>query len=428
MHTSFTLPNGVRVLFAPLKDTQTVTVLALFGVGSRYETKELNGSSHFIEHLMFKGTEKRPNSLAISKELDGVGAEYNAYTGKDHTGYYVKVNYEQLPLALDVVSDMLFHSKFDSEEMEREKKVISEEIRMYRDNPMMYVDNLLEQVMFSPSSLGWDIAGDVETVLAFNRDSVISYMHSHYRPENTVIGIAGNFDTEKAREEVEKLFSQFSDAPVGSVLPSYTSFDQSSVTSGPCVLTHFKETEQVQLALGWYGRKYLHPDTYALSVLANILGGTMSSRLFISVRERLGLCYYIRATHQPYQDTGNFYVQAGLDKNRIHEAIPVILKEIEKIKREGITDSELQRAKDNTKGRMAIQLEDSENVVSWYSTQEILTKKMLTPEEKLAKIYAVTGEDVKRVANEIFQQNAMHLAVIGPYHDSKEFDSLLTMT
>jgi predicted Zn-dependent peptidase len=428
MHTTYTLSNGVRVVFIPLKDTHTVTAIALFGVGSRYETKELNGSSHFIEHLMFKGTEKRPNSLAISKELDGVGAEYNAYTGKDHTGYYVKVNYEQLSLALDVVSDMLFHSKFDPEEMEREKKVIAEEIRMYRDNPMMYVDNLLEQVMFLPSSLGWDIAGDVETVHAFHRDSVMSYMHAHYRPENTVIGVAGNFDIKKAREDVQKLFSQFPPAPTGSLIPSYTTFDVSTVASGPCVLTHFKETEQVQLALGWYGRKYLHPDSYTLSVLANILGGTMSSRLFISVRERLGLCYYIRATHQPYQDTGNFYIQAGLDKSRIQEAIPVVLKEIEKIKREGITDSELKRAQDNIKGRMAIQLEDSEHVVSWYSTQEILTKTMLTPQEKLDKIYAVMADDVKRVANDLFGQNALHLAVIGPYHDSKEFDSLVAMT
>ncbi len=426
MHTTFTLPNGVRVVLAPLKDTQTVTAIALFGVGSRFETKELNGSSHFIEHLMFKGTEKRPNSLAISKELDAVGAEYNAYTGKDHTGYYVKVNYEQLSLALDVVSDMLFHSKFDQEEMEREKKVIVEEIHMYRDNPMMYVDNLLEQIMFAPSSLGWDIAGDAETVLAFDRDAVIQYKLSHYRPENTVVGIAGNFDIEKAREEVQKLFSQFPDAPAGSSLPKYEPFAQ-IISSSSRVLTHFKETEQVQIALGWYGRKYLHPDSYALSVLSNILGGTMSSRLFISVRERLGLCYYIRATHQPYQDTGNFYIQAGLDKNRIKEAIPAILKEIENIKREGITDSELQRAKDNTKGRMAIQLEDSENMVSWYSTQEILTGNMLTPEEKLAKIYAVTGEDVKRVAHEIFQDSAMHLAVIGPYHDSKDFEELLVM-
>lgn len=424
MYSKYTLSNKVRVLLAPLHDTKTVTVLVIFGVGSRYEHKKINGISHFIEHMMFKGTQRRPTTLSISKELDSVGAEYNAYTGKDLTGYYVKINKEHLALALDILSDMLFNSKFDSAELEREKKVICEEIHMYQDNPMMYVDTLLEQAMFPGSSLGWDIAGSDDTVNGMTRDQMRAYIDEYYEPNNVVVGVSGNFEDTTARELIESHFGKTWQA---TKKPKPFQPFKASSSEKPTVLTHYKETEQVQLALGFPAYHYLHPDVQALNLLTVILGGNMSSRLFINIRERLGLCYYIKASHQPYQDTGNFYVQAGLDKTRIKKAITVILKELKKMRDKGVTKSELKQAKDFISGKMALQLEDSESVVSWYVTQEVMTNKTMTPEEKLESIYQVTSEDVQRVAREIFNENRASLAIIGPYKDEKDFLPLLKM-
>ncbi len=422
MHIKKTLPNNIRVILSPLQDTKTVTVLVLFGVGSRYEEKRINGISHFIEHMMFKGTKKRPTTLSISRELDSVGAEYNAYTSKDVTGYWVKINAEKLSLALDLVSDMLYNSKFDAAEIEREKKVICEEIHMYKDNPIMYVDTLLEQIMFESSPLGWDIAGEDEIILGMKREDMIAFRDAHYHGKNVVVGIAGNFTEEEGLSLVKKYFGNPMEKGVKANV--FTKFKEPQKKK-PSVIVAYKETEQVQLDLGFYGFGLSHPDSYAATLLANILGGTMSSRLFISVRERLGLCYSIRASHQSFHETGVFSVQAGLDKSRIEKAINVILKEIKRVKEKGVTQAELSRARDYMKGKMAIRFEDSENVVSWYVTQEVREKRILTPEQKLERLASVTRDDIMRVAQTIFQTNKAHLAVIGPYRDERQFEKLL---
>ncbi|MDO8571120.1 MAG: pitrilysin family protein [bacterium] len=422
MYTRHALKNNVRVLLSPLKETKTVTVLVLFGVGSRYEEKRVNGISHFIEHMMFKGTKRRPNTLAISKELDSVGAEYNAYTSKDVTGYWIKINHEKLPLALDIVSDMLYNSKFDSVEIEREKKVICEELHMYRDNPIMYVDTLLEKIMFEPSPLGWDIGGDDPTIMSLTRDDMVTFRDTHYYGKNLVVGIAGNFDSQEGIKMVEKYFGDsWEKGGRANTFKRYTH----KVGTKPKLLVHYKDTEQVQFDMGFHGYGYGNDDIYAASLLATILGGTMSSRLFIAVRERLGLCYSIRAQHQAFHDTGVFSIQSGLDKSRIEKAITVILKELEKVKHKGVTAVELKRAQDYMKGKMALQFEDSENVVSWYVTQDVLTKKICTPEQKLEKIASVKSEDIKRVANHLFTTNKIHLAIIGPFKEQKQFLPLL---
>jgi len=424
MFTKQVLSNNVSVVLAPLTETKTVTVLVLFGVGSRYEKKSINGISHFIEHMMFKGTAKRPTSLSISKELDAVGAEYNAYTTKDTTGYWVKLVYDKLDLALDLVSDMLYNSKFDAAEIEREKKVICEELHMYRDNPLMYVDTLLEKIMFEPSSLGWDIGGEDETVLSLSRDAMVQFRNAHYHGKNLVVGIAGNFDADEGFRKVQQYFGASWEK--GTQANRYQKFQHRSKKK-PTVLVHYKDTEQIQCAFGFHGYSHAHPDVYAAALLSIILGGGMSSRLFIAVRERKGLCYSIRASHQSFQDTGVFSVQAGLDKSRIQLALKVILRELGRAAKNGVSAAELKRAKDFIKGKMALQFEDSENVVSWYVGQEVLTGKMLTPEQKLARFQAVSLSDIARVARELFSTNRIHLAIIGPYKDGKEFEKQLVI-
>ncbi len=422
MFTKHTLKNNVRVILSPLHETQTVTVLVLFGVGSRYEHGSINGISHFIEHMMFKGTKKRPTALAISKELDGVGAEYNAYTSKEVTGYWIKISKDKLDLALDLVSDMLYNSKFESQEIEREKKVICEEMHMYRDNPIMYVDTLLEKIMFEPSPLGWDIGGDDDRIMSMTRKSMVEFRNSHYHGKNLVVGVAGNIDEKDCLSKIQSAFGDSWDRGTkANVCAPYRGKAQTK----PRTSVYYKETEQIQVALGFHGYSYADPKSYAASMLAMILGIGMSSRLFIAIRERRGLCYSIRASHQNFLDTGVFSVQAGLDKTRISEAITAIMQELHRMKTSGVTASELKRAKDHIKGKMAISFEDSETVVSWYVGQEVVTKKMLTPEEKLAKIQAVTKEDVQRIAQQLFRTNRINLAVIGPYKDDKEFRPLL---
>lgn len=423
MFTKHTLPNSVRVILSPLKETKTVTILVLFGVGSRYEVERINGISHFIEHMMFKGTKKRPNSLAISKELDGVGAEYNAYTTKEVTGYWIKVNHEKLDLALDMVSDMLYNSKFDSTEIEREKKVICEELHMYRDNPIMYVDTLLEKLMFAPSPLGWDIGGEDPIILGMKRQDMITFRDRHYHGKNQVVGIAGNFDEKKTEALVKKYFGAREKTQKENVYQPY----KRKLSSKARAIVHFKETEQVQFDMGFHAFSFTDPKVYAASLLGIILGGTMSSRLFIAIRERLGLCYSIRASHQGMLDTGIFSVQAGLDKARIKEAIAAILSELVRIRDKGVTAAELKRAKEYIKGKMALQFEDSENVVSWYVTQELTTKKILTPEQKIEKLQVVTAKDIDAVSKQLFSTKNINLAIIGPYKDEKEFEKLLKL-
>lgn len=422
MFSKHTLSNSVRAIIAPLKDTKTITVLVLFGVGSRYEQEKINGISHFIEHMMFKGTKMRPNSLAISKELDGVGAEYNAYTTKEVTGYWIKANAEKLELALDMVSDMLYNSKFDAAEIEREKKVICEELHMYKDNPIMYVDTLLEKIMFESSPLGWDIGGEDPIILSLTREDMVHFRDSHYHGQNLVVGVAGNVTEERGLALIKRYFgASWEQTNQQNVYLPYAVVPKKK----PTVLVHYKDTEQVQIDMGFHGYAVSDPRVYAAALLGTILGGTMSSRLFIQIREKQGLCYSIRAGHQSFLDTGIFSIQTGLDKSRIEKAITLIVKELNKAAEKGVTIAELKRAQEYVKGKTALQFEDSENVVSWYVSQELLTKEILTPEEKLEKVMAVTRSDIAKAAADILQNKDLHLAIIGPYKDAVTFEKLL---
>lgn len=423
-----TYPNGLRVVTLPNKATKAATVFVFFGVGSRYETKDINGASHFLEHLFFKGTKKRPTTLDISKELDSVGAEFNAMTSKDWTGYYIKTDSTKIELSMDVLSDMLYNSKFENKEINKERGVIIEEINMYQDNPLMYLEDVLEQVVFKGSTLGWEIAGPRKVIREVSRKKLLDYKETYYVPSNIVIGVAGNVSKTQVALLVKKYFK--TEKPVGKpgVMPEETRYKPFvSKQHAPQVKVHYKKTEQVQLGLGFPGYGYFDDRSYALYLLAMILGGSMSSRLFISVRERRGLAYSIRSHTSVYQDTGAILFLAGLDKKRVDEAIKVILSELRKVKRSGVTAAELKQAKDHLRGNLVLRLEDSSSLASWYAKQQLLENRMMTPEQKLKKFDAVTVKDIQNVAKEAFQKDLLNLAVIGPYKNAKHFDSLLSL-
>ena len=420
MYTKTKLPNGLKLILAPLKETKAITLMVLLPVGSRYESQEINGTSHFIEHLMFKGTKRRPTSADISKELDAVGATYNAFTGKDHTGYFIKIAAEHCELAFDIISDMIFNSVFAPAEIEKERGVIIEEINMYHDNPMIFIQALFEQTIFPDSPLGWLISGPKEVIGKVTREQILNYKHKFYRPQNMVLSVAGNFSAARVKGMTRKYFGEkISDYAVPKVAPLKLAQDR------PRVNLMYKETAQVQACLGLPGYALNDPRLYALYLLAVILGGNMSSRLFTVVREEHGLAYYIRADLGTYEDVGTLVIQSGLDKKRILQALTLILSELKKIRDGGVTAKELNSAKEFLKGKLILDLEDSENVAGWYGEQELLQKIMLTPEEKFKKIFAVTGAQVKKAAQDLIKPHKLNLAMIGPFKEKKEFEKLL---
>lgn len=398
----------MRVILAPQKNTKAVTLLVLFKVGSRFEPAPLAGASHFIEHMMFKGTSRRPTTLDISRELDGVGAEYNAFTSKDLTGYYVKSAGEHLELGLDILSDMLLNSKFDPKEFKREKGVIVEEIRMYFDNPMFHIEDMIEESVFQGSTLGRNITGSSKSVLKMSREELLNFKNNYYNAGRTVVVAAGNI-TDNALELIKKYFEDIEEKRRTKTFEEFKQIQNKSRFKNLV-----KKTEQVQLAIGFPAYRYLDKKLPALNLLSVIFGGTMSSRLFTEVRERRGLAYFVRTEVQPYEDTGIFTIRAGLDPKRLEEATQVISKEIYKIKKDGVTEGELRRAKKTVEGRTALSFEDSSAVASFYGRQEVLDEKIKTLEEKLEEFRKVKVDDAGKAANEIFNRNKLSLAIISP--------------
>lgn len=421
LYTKTRLPNGMRVILAPLSETQAVTVLVMTKVGSRYETATTSGVSHFLEHMMFKGTEKRPTAKEVTRELDRVGAEFNAFTSKDTTGYYIKLEHKNFGLALDIIADMLWHSKFLQEEIDRERGVIIEEINMYEDNPMMIVEDLLEELMYGATHpLGRLIAGTRQTITNMKRSAIVDYFTEHYVPRNMAICIAGNVPA-TAKKQVAKLFG------VNNVRrklpPPHKPFHLRQ--SQPRVLVQYRETEQVQLGMGFAGLGYEHKDVPALSLLSIILGGNMSSRLFTSVREREGLAYFINASASSYQDTGSFVIRSGLDKTRIVPAVRLIVSELETVRMNGVSEEELTHAKDFLRGRLTLKLEDSEQIADFLIRQEVLLGEIKTPIERLAAINKVTREDIARVARNVIRPKHVNLVLLGPFKSAAPFQSVL---
>lgn len=412
------LKNGLPVHLIPFEGTDAATAFVLFKVGSRYEEAETNGAAHFIEHLMFKGTKRRPKTLDISRALDSVGADYNAFTSKSWTGYHVKADAAHLDLAVDLLHDMLFHSKFDKGEMDRERGVIVEEINMYRDNPMMRVEELLEQEMFAGSPLGRDIGGTEQTMRSMTREAVLAFRDAHYVPERAVVAVAGKVDR-TVLPLLERTFGRARRArkPAAPFVPAVLP----TPSKAPRLIVENKDTKQIQVAMGFPGYPIGDDRVPAAHLLSVILGGTMSSRLFISVRERKGLCYFIRSSHQPMEDTGVFQVHSGLEAKRLKVAVATILRELKKARMGGVTARELKEAKENVRGRLRLALEDSSDRAEWFATQELFHKKVRAPEEYLKKLDRVTGAQVKAAARELLDLSRLTVAAIGPFKDEKDF-------
>jgi predicted Zn-dependent peptidase len=412
-----TLDNGLRVLTSNLDHAQSVTCMVMLKAGARYETPGTNGIAHFAEHMFFKGTERRPTARDIAGEIDAIGGEFNAFTGKEYTGYYVKCAAEHRDVALDVLVDMLRNSRFDAEEIEREKGVIIEEMNMYFDTPRDYIGGVYETLLYGDQPLGWDIIGRKETVRNATREMFMSYLDQWYKPSRMVVGIAGRIGGD-AVERVQELLGDLTDAPTGE--PEPTGGYQDGRVS---VFT--KQSDQAHLVLGVPSFPIEHPDRYALQMVATVLGGGMSSRLFTEVRERRGLAYYVFGTNHSYADAGSLYSQAGVDINRIDEAVTTIASELKKVAAEPIPTDELEKARSFTKGRFVLNLESPQGLIMFGVRKEVTEGRAPDPEEVLAEIDGVTADDVQRVAQELIRADQLRLAVIGPFDDAARFESLL---
>lgn len=421
MFEKTTLKNGLRIITFPMENTQAVTVLVLVGAGSKYETKKINGISHLLEHIVFKGTKKRPRTLNIAKEIDRVGGIFNAFTDKELMGFWVKVDSRHFDLSCDILSDMIFNSLFKEKEIEKEKKTIIEEINMYLDTPQRHILDLWEKLLYGDQPAGWDVAGEKETVKKISRKDIVNYFKNQFGAKNVVISLAGNFKEKEAILKTKKFFGKFKKIKT---LPKKPVIEKQK---SPKVLLQQKETDQAHLTLGVRAFDLFSSKRYPLAVLTNLLGGIMSSRLFIEIREKRGMAYYIRTMAENYTDTGYLVTHAGIDNKRVEEAIKIILKEYRKLREKKVPKEELQKAKDNIKGHLYLGLETSDAWAVYLGAQEILKGKISTPEEECKMIDKVSQDDILKLAREIFRPNKLNLALIGPFKDKEKFNKLLVL-
>jgi len=413
-----TLKNGLRVLIIDTESFPTVTALVMVGAGSRYERKDNNGIAHFFEHMAFKGSKKYKTSFEISSAIEGIGGLFNAFTSKDHTGYWIKATTEHTNTLIDVLSDMILHPLLEADEIEREKGVIVEEINMYEDMPSRKVGDIFEEIMYKGSPLGYDIAGSKETVTAFTRQTFTEYIDELYHPNNAVVVLAGGFELAKSEKLKAKSYLDYIEEKFGKWENKKTlgAKGYTGVQKEPILHIHHKKTEQVHLCIGFKTFSFTDERKYALQVLAAVLGGGMSSRLFMQVRERRGLCYYISTGRELYKDTGSIVTQAGIrnDKAKIQEAINVILEEHMKIVKGEITDEEIEKAKELLKGRYLLSLEDSMNIATMFGSKYILEGEIVDTSMILEKLKKVGKKDVIAVARDIFTEERLTCAIIGP--------------
>jgi predicted Zn-dependent peptidase len=415
------LPNGLRLLTAPMDHSQSVSCFVMLAAGSRYETPDTSGIAHFAEHMFFKGTERRPTARDIGNEIDGIGGEFNAFTGKEYTGYYVRCAGEHREVALDVLVDMLRNSKFDPDEVEREKGVIVEEMNMYFDTPRDYISGVYDALLYGDQPLGWDIIGRKETVRGATRQTFLDYADRWYKPARMVVGVAGKIEGD-LEADIERLLGDLPADETGEPAPV-----QVSENGAARVKIHTKASDQAHLCLGVRSYPLVHPDRYALQVLSTVLGTGMSSRLFTEVRERRGLAYYVYAMNHSYTDAGSLYSQAGVDINRVDEAIETIVVELKRIADEPVPQKELDKARNVAKGRFVLQVESPHGLIMFGLRRVVLENDATEPEEILEQVDAVTAEDVQRVAQDVIGGNGLNLALIGPFEqtENERFAKLL---
>jgi len=402
-----------------LNGTKAVTVLVLAGAGSRYEDQKLRGISHFLEHMFFKGADRYKNTKEVSETIDGVGGEFNAFTGKEYAGYYVKVASENVRVACDVLSDMLLNSKFEQEEIDKERGVILEEYNMYQDTPMYQIGWNFENLVFGDQPLGWDQIGTKELISSVMHDDFVEYKKKLYTTDNMVVAVVGNIKNEEATSLIEEYFDMETSEKNLDFKPLNLEMD------GGRVSMRNKKTEQAHIAVGFPGYAEKHPDHWALKILSVMLGGNMSSRMFLGVREAKGLAYYIHTSTDNYMDGGDIVTNAGVDLKRMEDAVKGIIEEYRKVRDEEITEDELKKAKAYLKGKMVLNLEDSEEYAHLLAKYELLHGQVKLPDEVAKLIEGVKVSDVKRVAQDLFKEDKMKFAVIGPYTDEAKLLELL---
>ena len=411
--------NGLRVLTIPMKGTETVTAMVLVSAGSDYETKEINGLSHFLEHMCFQGTTRRPNTGDVSRELDELGAQSNAFTSKEYTGYWAKAHNKHLPKLMDIISDIYQNPIFNKDSIEREKGVVIEEIKMYEDLPQAKVGEVFEGLLYGDQPAGWPIIGHEHIVRALTRENLIAYRSKHYVACNTVVIVAGKINESKT---IKMVAQAFKDIPKTKREGKQKTKESQST---PKIKVHFKETDQAHIVMGWRSLPKGHKDNYKMGVLETLLGHGMSSRLFRKLRDELGLCYYVRAHHDKAIDRGYFAVASGVSKDRVKEAVRAILEECKKLMTETVSPKELKKAKELRTAGIYLGLESSDQYADFYAFQEIYDLRVKTPAEVVKKIESVTAKDVMKMAQNTFKSSTLNLAIVGPFKDQEEFEEVL---
>ncbi|MDP2821049.1 MAG: pitrilysin family protein [bacterium] len=407
------LPNKVRLILVPDKNVNSVTVLGLVRIGSRYETEKNNGVSHFLEHMVFKGTEKRKTPLELIEVLDKIGGDYNAFTDKEITGFHAKVDKSHIETAIDWVSELIISPLLKEEDLEREKGVILEEIKMYLDTPMSFISDLWEKLLYGEQPLGRLGLGKEEIIKKMKIQQMVDYYQNYYSSENLVIVISGNFKKEEAWKLVKRYFLKIGRKKINNPIKI------KEIQKKPESFINFKETDQTHLCLGVKTYDLFHKDRYVLDVMSVILGGNMSSRLFLEIREKRGLAYYVRTATSKYLDTGSLFTQAGVAHNNLEKTAKIILENYKKLKEEIVPDDELKKAKEYIKGISTIGMESTDAKALFFGMQEVLTNKIVSLEERFKKIDKVSKMDIKRVANDIFCPEKLNLAIIGPHKIKK---------
>ena len=414
-----TFPNGLRLLMIPSKESLSFQITALVNTGSDFETKNLNGISHFLEHMCFKGTKKRPTNFDISKELDQVGGIYNAFTGREYTGYFVRVAKEYQELAIDLVADIYLNSQFPEAEIEKERGVIIEEINMYHDDPKTYVDELWTKLLYGDQPAGWSIAGVKTNIKRIRRKDFLNYHKQQYRSQSTLIVISGNF---KEKDIVSLVREAFALIPKGKGKKKIKAKEKQKQ---PNLIFEKRAIDQTHIILGTRGINLFDQRRYALNVFDAILSGGMSSRLFQLVRGKLGAAYYIDSGIEAKTDVGSWAIMAGLDSHRVELILKEILKEWFGFKKLLVSPHEIKKAQEYLVGHLALAFEDVHQVASLYSTQLLLKNKIETYQEYLKQIKKVTPFDIRKVANDLLKSQSLNLAVVGPYPHQPQLKKLL---
>jgi predicted Zn-dependent peptidase len=413
------LKNGLRIMVVPMKNAPSVTVMSLVEAGSNYEDKEINGISHFLEHMFFKGTEKRPKAIDISREFDSLGAESNAFTSQEYTGYWAKAHKKHTDKILDIISDMYLRPTFPAKDLEIEKGVIVEEINMYKDLPQKLVHDVFDELLYGDQPAGRSVAGTEKVVRSFKRDDFLNYRKQHYVSSATTVVVAGDVKEKEVFKKVEKAFTD--------IATSKKTDKKKTVEkqNKPGIKVQFKETDQTHLKIGFRAFNLYDKKMPILRLLSVVLGHGMSSRLFQKMREELGICYYVRSGIDDYTDHGTLTIVAGVDSNRVEEGIKGILDEMKRIRDEKVSEPELRKAKDFLIGNMYLGLESSDELANFFGFQELFKQKIKTPKEVENEIEKITASDIAKVAKEIITNEKLNMAIVGKYKDGVRFESIL---